>query len=133
MLPLPPFHTLLSQGTIVRQRAGAITQQSRAATGVIVQKLDETDGIKDVALVPGIDEEAASTTRSSSAGGAGGVAERLRGGGGGGGDGGVAGEGHRHQEEEEEERGRGEEGDKTGLSWMSSLVRDVLYPKSRKL
>eukprot|EP00903_Cladosiphon_okamuranus_P010462 g9898.t1 len=114
-----------AQGTIVRQRAGAIAQQSRAATGVIVQKLDETDGIKDVALVPGIDEEAASTTGSSGAGGAGGVAERLRGGGGGGGDAGVSGEGHRLQEEEKAA--------KTGLSWMSSMVKDVLYPKSKKL
>ncbi|CAM9930240.1 unnamed protein product, partial [Hapterophycus canaliculatus] len=47
------------QGTIVRQRAGAIAQQSRAATGVIVQKLGDMDGIKDVALVPVITEEAA--------------------------------------------------------------------------
>lgn len=46
------------QGTIVRQRAAAIPQQSRTATGVLVQKLDESDGIKDVALVPEIDEEA---------------------------------------------------------------------------
>lgn len=126
------FLTLLCapvvQGTIVRQRAGAITQQSRTATGVIVQKLDANDGIKDVALVPGIDEEAASAAGSSGTGGAGGVAEKLRGGGGG--DGGMVGEGHRHQEEEEEGGGREEE-DRTGLAWMSSVVRDVLYPKAR--
>lgn len=88
----------------MRQRAGAIAQQSRTATGVIVQKLDENDGIKDVGLVPVLDEEAASTTGSSGAGGAaGGVAERLRGGGAG----------------------------TRGLAWMSSVVRDVLYPKAR--
>lgn len=113
----------------MRQRAGAIAQQSRAATGVIVQKLDGNDGIKDVALVPGIDEEAESTTGSGGAGGSGGVAERLRGGGDAGG---LAVGGHRHEEEEEEGE-RQEEGDKTGLSWMSSIVRDVLYPKARKL
>lgn len=47
-----------NQGTIVRQRAAAIPQQSRTATGVLVQKLDKSDGIKDVAIVPEIDEEA---------------------------------------------------------------------------
>lgn len=46
-----------AQGTIVRQRAAAIPQQSRPATGVLVQKLDNTDGIKDVALVPEMESE----------------------------------------------------------------------------
>lgn len=57
----------LFQGTIVRQRAGAIAQQGRSATGVIVQKLDENDGIKDVALVPEIDEKEAAATAVANA------------------------------------------------------------------
>ncbi|CAM9092331.1 unnamed protein product [Pylaiella littoralis] len=57
-----------TQGTIVRQRAGAIAQQSRTATGVIVQKLDENDGIKDVALVPEIDEHEAAAAAVAVAG-----------------------------------------------------------------
>lgn len=111
----------------MRQRAAAIAQQSRTATGVIVQKLDENDGIKDVALVPELDEEFSSATGASASGsgGSGGVAETLRGGGGGDG-GAVAGEGHRHAEQEREEGGR-----KTGLAWMASVVRDVLNSKAR--
>ncbi|CAM9466525.1 unnamed protein product [Ascophyllum nodosum] len=45
------------QGTIVRQKAAAIPQQSRSAMGACVQKLREGDGIKDVALVPDVEEE----------------------------------------------------------------------------
>lgn len=52
----------------MRQRAGAIAQQSRTATGVIVQKLDENDGIKDVALVPEIDENEAAAAAVAVAG-----------------------------------------------------------------
>ncbi len=41
-----------SRGIIIRQSVDAITTQSRAATGVRVQKLDEDDAIVAVALVP---------------------------------------------------------------------------------
>lgn len=41
----------------MRQKAGAIPQQSRSAMGACVQKLRDGDGIKDVALVPDVDEE----------------------------------------------------------------------------
>ncbi|CBN74882.1 DNA gyrase subunit A [Ectocarpus siliculosus] len=109
-----------AQGTIVRQRAGAIARQSRTATGVIVQKLDANDGIKDVALVPEISEDAAAATGRPGAssgddvgagsGDAGGVAEALRGGG-----------GDDEYAEEEEGLGFGRE----ELAWMSSIVRDV--------
>lgn len=104
----------------MRQRAGAIAQQSRAATGVIVQKLDKNDGIKDVALVPEIDEPA----NASGSGAGGGVAEKLRGGGAGGRA--VAGVAERHEDEvEEEQEGR------TALTWVSSKVREILYPRPR--
>lgn len=46
-----------AQGTILRQKAEAIPQQSRTATGVIVQKMGEADGIKGVALVPELDHD----------------------------------------------------------------------------
>lgn len=70
----------------MRQRVAAIAQQSRTATGVIVQKLGGADGIKDVAVVPEIDEEAAAAADKASAAakgkgvGAVTVAEKLRGG-----------------------------------------------------
>lgn len=51
----------------MRQRAGAIAQQSRTATGVIVQKLDDNDGIKDVALVPEIEENEAAAAAAAAA------------------------------------------------------------------
>ena len=41
----------------MRQKAAAIPQQSRSAMGACVQKLREGDGIKDVALVPAVEEE----------------------------------------------------------------------------
>lgn len=41
-----------SRGIIIRQVVNAISCQSRAATGVRVQRLDEDDAIADVALVP---------------------------------------------------------------------------------
>jgi DNA gyrase subunit A len=49
-----------SRGIIIRQAIGAISPQSRMATGVRVQRLDEDDAIAAVALVPlsGDDEEA---------------------------------------------------------------------------
>ncbi|CAN0050365.1 unnamed protein product, partial [Ectocarpus sp. 12 AP-2014] len=113
-----------AQGTIVRQRAGAIARQSRTATGVIVQKLDANDGIKDVALVPEISEDAAAATGRPGAssgdavgagsGDAGGVAKALRGGGG----------DDEYAEEEEEEEEELEFG-REELAWMSSIVRDV--------
>jgi DNA gyrase subunit A len=48
-----------SRGIIIRQAIGAISPQSRMATGVRVQRLDEDDAIAAVALVPlsGQDEE----------------------------------------------------------------------------
>lgn len=79
------------KGIIVRQRAAAITQWSRTATGVLVQKLDKSDRIKDVALVPEMSDEIReanagrgppSRREGGGFGGAAGVAENLRGGGG---------------------------------------------------
>ncbi len=115
------------QGTIVRQRAGAIAQQSRAATGVIVQKLDENDGIKDVALVPEIDETA------SASGTGGGVAETLRGGGAGGRA--VGGDEVGHEDLEDRSKDVGDPSDFEGsiFTWgRQTLLRDVLYPGARK-
>jgi DNA gyrase subunit A len=49
------------RGVIVRMRADAIPQQSRAATGVRLQRLDAGDRLAEVVLVPqapeGSDEE----------------------------------------------------------------------------
>jgi hypothetical protein len=42
---------------IIRQKVKAISCQSRAATGVRVQRLDEDDAIVAVALVPPANEE----------------------------------------------------------------------------
>ena len=46
-----------SRGIIIRQAVNAISPQSRAATGVRVQRLDEDDAIAAVALVPPNDSE----------------------------------------------------------------------------
>lgn len=50
-----------TRGIIIRQAASAITPQSRAATGIRVQRLDKEDAIAAVALVPpaaeGVDDE----------------------------------------------------------------------------
>ncbi|HEY9806784.1 MAG TPA: DNA gyrase C-terminal beta-propeller domain-containing protein, partial [Candidatus Obscuribacterales bacterium] len=52
---------ITSRGIIIRQAVKAISSQSRAATGVRVQRLDEDDAIAAVALVPpsaeGTDDE----------------------------------------------------------------------------
>jgi DNA gyrase subunit A len=57
-----------AKGTIVRQRLSAISEQNRATTGVLLQRLDDDDCVASVALVPagegddcdgGEDEEAA--------------------------------------------------------------------------
>jgi DNA gyrase subunit A len=40
------------RGVIVRTRADAVPQQSRAATGVRLQKLDAGDRLAEVVLVP---------------------------------------------------------------------------------
>jgi DNA gyrase subunit A len=45
------------RGVIVRTKADAIPQQSRAATGVRVQKLDSGDRLSEVVLVPPAAEE----------------------------------------------------------------------------
>ncbi|MFM7370150.1 MAG: DNA gyrase C-terminal beta-propeller domain-containing protein, partial [Sphaerospermopsis kisseleviana] len=41
-----------NRGIIIRQSVNAISVQSRTATGVRVQKLDEDDAITGVAVVP---------------------------------------------------------------------------------
>uniref|UniRef100_A0ACD5GNV6 DNA gyrase C-terminal beta-propeller domain-containing protein n=1 Tax=Desertifilum tharense IPPAS B-1220 TaxID=1781255 RepID=A0ACD5GNV6_9CYAN len=41
-----------TRGIIIRQAVKAISIQSRGATGVVVQRLDEEDAIAYVALVP---------------------------------------------------------------------------------
>jgi DNA gyrase subunit A len=43
---------ITSRGIIIRQAVNAISLQSRAATGVRVQRLDQEDAIAAVALVP---------------------------------------------------------------------------------
>ncbi len=45
------------RGVIVRMKADAIPQQSRAATGVRLQKLDAGDRLTEVVLVPPAAEE----------------------------------------------------------------------------
>jgi DNA gyrase subunit A len=45
-----------SRGIIIRQAVSAIPRQSRMATGVRVQRLDEDDAIAAVALVPPLNE-----------------------------------------------------------------------------
>lgn len=50
---------ITNRGIIIRQTVKAIPSQSRAATGVRVQRLDEDDAIAAVALVPKSAEEAA--------------------------------------------------------------------------
>ena len=47
---------ITQRGIIIRQAADDIAQQSRAATGVRVQRLDEDDSIAAVALVPTVTE-----------------------------------------------------------------------------
>lgn len=89
----------------MRQRAGAIPQQSRTATGVLVQRLDANDRIKDVALVPTIsdDDQAGSAHRAGmqrALGGAAGVAQTLRGG----------------------DKGTAYRGDGQPISWAGSVV-----------
>ena len=58
-----------NRGIIIRQAVKAISRQSRAATGVRVQRLDEDDAIVAVALVPasgeGTDEEAGELTEAA--------------------------------------------------------------------
>ena len=46
------------RGVIVRMQADAIPQQSRAATGVRLQRLDAGDRLAEVVLVPPAPEEA---------------------------------------------------------------------------
>jgi DNA gyrase subunit A len=43
---------ITNRGIIIRQAVNAISSQSRSATGVRVQRLDEDDAIVAVALVP---------------------------------------------------------------------------------
>ena len=40
------------QGTVVRQAVRAVSQQSRAATGVQLQKLDENDVVASITIIP---------------------------------------------------------------------------------
>jgi DNA gyrase subunit A len=45
-----------ARGVVIRQSADEISVQSRAATGVRVQRLDEDDFIKAITVVPETDE-----------------------------------------------------------------------------
>jgi DNA gyrase subunit A len=49
------------RGVIVRMQADAIPQQSRAATGVRLQRLDKGDRLAEVVLVPPAAEEETET------------------------------------------------------------------------
>ena len=42
---------ITAKGTIVRQRLSAISEQQRATTGVLIQRLDEDDEVASVAIV----------------------------------------------------------------------------------
>ena len=53
------------RGVIVRTQADAIPQQSRAATGVRLQKLDAGDRLAEVVLVPPAPEDEAGELGSS--------------------------------------------------------------------
>jgi DNA gyrase subunit A len=53
------------KGVIVRMQADAIPQQSRAATGVRLQKLDSGDRLTEVVLVPPAPEEEADVEATS--------------------------------------------------------------------
>ena len=53
---------LFRSGVIVRTRADAVPQQSRAATGVRLQKLDAGDRLTEVVLVPPAAEDDGSDT-----------------------------------------------------------------------
>jgi DNA gyrase subunit A len=58
------------KGVIVRTQADAVPQQSRAATGVRLQKLDARDRLSEVVLVPPAaeeEEEGALTTEDAGA------------------------------------------------------------------
>jgi DNA gyrase subunit A len=57
-----------TRGIIIRQAINAISSQSRAATGVRVQRLDEDDAIAAVAVVPALEaEETDDNTEADSA------------------------------------------------------------------
>lgn len=53
------FIIVTNRGVIIRQRVNAISCQSRAATGVFVQRLDDDDAIAAIALVPPAEQEEA--------------------------------------------------------------------------
>ena len=55
------------RGVIVRTSADKIPQQSRAATGVRLQRLDEGDKLSEVVLVPPEPEEQEQTNSSEDA------------------------------------------------------------------
>ncbi len=52
---------ITTRGIIIRQAVDAISIQSRSATGVRVQKLDDTDAIAEVALIPATGTKATET------------------------------------------------------------------------
>jgi DNA gyrase subunit A len=58
---------ITNRGIIIRQAVSAISTQSRTATGVRVQRLDEDDSIVAVALVPPAGEESAEEAASEEA------------------------------------------------------------------
>jgi DNA gyrase subunit A len=53
------------RGVIVRTKADAVPQQSRAATGVRLQKLDAGDRLAEVVLVPPAPEEDAAVAEAT--------------------------------------------------------------------
>jgi len=55
---------ITNRGIIIRQAVSAISTQSRTATGVRVQRLDEDDSIVAVALVPPAGEESIEDSES---------------------------------------------------------------------
>lgn len=103
-----------TQGTIVRQRAAAIAQQSRTATGVIVQKLGGADGIKDVAVVPEIDEEGAAAAAAAAATAV--ASDKVSAA--------PKGKGADAAKVSEKLRGGGVEGARLEPAWMTSVVRE---------
>jgi len=58
---------ITNRGIIIRQAVSAISRQSRTATGVRVQRLDEDDSIVAVALVPASGEESIEESASEEA------------------------------------------------------------------
>jgi len=73
LVALPVVHSgdelmvITNRGIIIRQTIDAISPQSRMATGVRVQRLDDDDAIAAVAIVPPVDDEEASLEEAEAA------------------------------------------------------------------